>query len=133
MDPCKMRYAVLVGLGLGLVACALNNHTAAPASSALVPVQLYLFNRSGETVDLRVTLDDSVLYYAQVRSAVTPSEISGARLVERPAGKYRVVLHDFTHAQQITRVAPVVDSVVYIAVTTRENGSELSVSTRRPF
>jgi hypothetical protein len=42
-------------------------------------------------------------------------------------------LNDFTHAQQITRDVPVAESAIYIVVTTRETGSEVTVSTTRPF
>ena len=128
-----MKRLALFGFGFALLACAQNSRIASPASVPLTPVQLYVFNRSGQTADLKVALNDSVLYYAQVRSAVAPSEISGGRLVQRPAGKYRVVLNDFTHAQQITRDVPVAESVVYIVVTTRETGSEVNVTTTRPF
>ncbi|HEY8833156.1 MAG TPA: hypothetical protein VIM21_11700 [Gemmatimonadaceae bacterium] len=128
-----MRRHALYGFGFALLACAQNVRVASPASRPLTSVQLYLFNRSGQTADLKIALDDSVLYYAQVRTAVTPSEISGGRLVQRAPGKYRVILNDFTHAQQITRDVPVAESVVYIVVTTREAGSEMNVSTTRPF
>lgn len=105
------------------------------ASGGVSHIQLYVFNRSGATVDLKVALADSVLYYAQVLSAATPSEISGGRLVHRPPGTYRVTLQDFTHGQQ--RQADVraagTDDVVYITVRTDEKGSALSVSDRRPF
>jgi hypothetical protein len=123
----------LIGFFVAFVGCAHNApnaFTAAPRR--LAPVQLYLFNRSGKTVDLKVALDDSVLYYAQVRASA-PSEIAGGRLVHRSRGTYRVTLNDFTHAQQMTRDVPVAESGVYIVVTTREDGSRINVSTTRPF
>jgi hypothetical protein len=128
-----MNRLALFGFACISLACAQNLRTAPVPGRSLTSVQLYLFNRSGETADLKVALDDSVMYYAQVRSAATPSEISGGRLVQRRAGNYRVVLNDFTHAQQISRDVPVAESTVYIVVTTRESGSDVTVSTTRPF
>jgi hypothetical protein len=128
-----MRRLGLVGFFIAFVGCAHkapNTLTATPGQ--LAPVQLYLFNRSGKTVDLKVALDDSVLYYAQVRPSA-PSEIAGGRLVHRSRGTYRVTLNDFTHAQQVTRDVPVAESGVYIVVTTSEDGSRIDVSTARPF
>jgi hypothetical protein len=115
------------------IGCAHNSPKTVPVAGRLRFVQLYLFNQSGKTVDVKVALDDSVLYYAQVRSVVAPGEISGGRLVQRMPGLYHVVLNDFTHAQQFTRDVSVSDSTVYVVVRTRENGSELKVSTARPF
>jgi hypothetical protein len=128
-----MKRLALFGLACMSLACAQNVHTAPSPGRSLTSVQLYLFNRSGETADLKVALDDSVMYYAQVRSAGTPSEISGGRLVQRPAGNYHLVLNDFTHSQQVSRDVPVAESTVYIVVTTRESGSDVTISTARPF
>ena len=128
-----MKHLAIVALCLALIDCAHNSPKTAPTHAKLGFVQLYLFNQSGETVDLRVALNDSVLYYAQVRSIVSPNEISGGRLVQRTPGLYRVVLNDYTHAQQIARDVPVSDSTVYVVVRTRDTGSEVNVSTARPF
>jgi hypothetical protein len=129
-----MKALTLFSLSLVFLGCASNaQRTVSQASRPLTLVQLYLFNRSGKTADLRVALDDSVLYYAQVRSATIPSEISGGRLVQRAPGKYQLVLNDYTHSQQITREVPVNAQGVYIVVTTREDGSHVDVSTSRPF
>jgi hypothetical protein len=129
-----MKALTLVSLSLVLLGCASNRQQALRQTQRpLTLVQLYLFNRSGKTADLRVALDDSVLYYAQVRSATIPSEISGGRLVQRAPGRYHLVLNDYTHAQQITREVPVQAEGVYIVVTTREDGSHVDVSTTRPF
>jgi hypothetical protein len=127
-----MKSLSLVALSAAFVGCA---HAAKPAAytSRLVPIQLYVFNRSGKTVDLKVALDDSVLYYAQVRTIGIPSEISGGRLVQRAPGIYHVTVNDFTHAQQVTREVPARDSGLYIVVTTLEGGSKVEVSTNRPF
>ena len=128
-----MRGLALIGFCAASFACAHKApSTVASARGHLTPVQLYLFNRSGKTVDLKVALDDSVLYYAQVRASA-PSEIAGGRLVQRLPGTYHVILNDFTHAQQVRRDVPVAESVVYIVVTTSEEGSKVNVSTTRPF
>jgi hypothetical protein len=128
-----MRRLALIGFCVASLGCAHKApNTVAAAPSHLTPVQLYLFNRSGKTVDLKVVLDDSVLYYAQVRAS-GPSEIAGGRLVERSPGTYHVTLNDFTHAQQVTSDVPVAESIVYIVVTTSEEGSRVNVSTTRPF
>src|SRR5437763_16843118 len=90
-----------------LLGCATNPKPAAlPAHRQLSFIQLYLFNRSGNTADLRVALDDSVLYYAQVQSTTIPSAISGGRLVQRVPGSYRVVLNDYKHGQSMPRAVP---------------------------
>jgi len=128
-----MRGLALIGFCAASVACAHKApNTVAAARGHLTSMQLYLFNRSGKTVDLKVALDDSVLYYAQVRASA-PSEIAGGRLVQRLPGTYHVILNDFTHAQQVRRDVPVAESVVYIVVTTTEEGSKVNVSTTRPF
>jgi hypothetical protein len=129
-----MKALVLLSFSIVCLGCASNKQRAIKqASRPLTLVQLYLFNRSGKTVDLRVALDDSVLYYAQVRSVTIPSEISGGRLVQRAPGRYQLVLNDYTHAQQIRREVPVQEGGVYIVVTTREDGSHVDVSATRPF
>ena len=129
-----MKIATLALTIAALLGCATNPKPAAlPAHRQLSFIQLYLFNRSGNTADLRVALDDSVLYYAQVQSTTIPSAISGGRLVQRVPGSYRVVLNDYTHGQQITRDVSLNERVVYVVVTTKERGSELDVSTKRPF
>jgi hypothetical protein len=128
-----MKHLAIVALCVASIGCAHNSPKTAPTPAKLGFVQLYLFNQSGKTVDLKVALNDSVLYYAQVRSMVNPSEISGGRLVQRTPGLYRVVLNDYTHAQQIARDVPVSDSTVYVVVRTRDTGSEVNVSTARPF
>jgi len=123
-----------IGFSFALLGCMSGAGKAVPArASHLAPVQLYLFNRSGKTADLKIALGDSVLYYAQVRTITLATEISGARLVERVPGTYRVVLNDFTHGQYVTRDIPVGGSGIYIVVTTRQEGSQLVVSTTRPF
>jgi hypothetical protein len=128
-----MKLLAIVALSLSSISCTPNSTRTAPAYRKLGFVQLYLFNQSGKTADLKVALDDSVLYYAQVRSIATPGEISGGRLVQRIPGIYHLVLNDFTHAQQIARDVPVSDSTVYVVVRTRETGSEVQVSPARPF
>ena len=128
-----MKRLAILALCLTSISCAHNSPNTAPTYAKLGFVQLYLFNQSGKTADLKVALDDSVLYYAQVRSIVIPGEISGGRLVQRTPGLYHLMLNDFTHAQQIARDVPVSDSTVYVVVRTRETGSEVNVSTARPF
>ena len=129
-----MKIATLALTIAALMGCAaIPKPTPVPAHRQLSFIQLYLFNRSGNTADLKVALDDSVLYYAQVQSTTIPSAISGGRLVQRVPGSYRVVLNDYTHGQQITRDVSLNERVVYVVVTTKERGSELDVSTKRPF
>ena len=129
-----MKSLSLITLAAILLGCAHSPRPGlAPSTSHLGLVQLYLFNRSGKTVDLKVALDDSVLYYAQIRAVTVPSEISGGRLVQRAPGVYHVVVNDFTHAQQVTREVPVNESGIYVTVTTLEDGSKVDVSTKRPF
>jgi hypothetical protein len=133
MEGYVMKHLAIVALCLSSISCATNSPKTAPTYAKLEFVQLYLFNQSGKTVDLRVALDDSVLYYAQIQSIATPGEISGGRLVQRAPGLYHLVLNDFTHGQQIARDVPVSDSTVYVVVRTRETGSEVDVSLARPF
>jgi len=129
-----MKLTAFVLTVAALMGCATNpKPAAAPMHPQLSFVQLYLFNRSGSTADLKVALDDSVLYYAQVQSNTIPSTISGGRLVQRVPGSYRVVLNDYTHGQQITRDISLNERVVYLVVTTEERGSQLDISTKRPF
>jgi hypothetical protein len=129
-----MKALTLFSLSFVFLGCAsTTQRTVSQTARPRTPVQLYLFNRSGKTADLRVALDDSVLYYAQVLSATIPNEISGGRLVHRTRGRYQLVLNDYTHGQQINREVPVDAEVVYIVVTTREDGSHVDVSTSRPF
>jgi len=129
-----MKSLSLITLAAAVFGCAHSPKPApAPSTSRLGLVQLYLFNRSGKTVDVKVALDDSVLYYAQVRSVLVPSEISGGRLVQRAPGVYHVVVNDFTHGQQLTREVPVNESGVYVTVATLEGGSKVDVTTKRPF
>src|ERR687891_146519 len=102
-----------LALAVALTGCAaIPKPVVKPDHQQLSMVQLYLFNRSGKTADLRVSLDDSVLYYAQVQSITIPSAISGGRLVQRVPGRYRVVVNDYTHAQQIAREVPVAEDIV---------------------
>src|SRR2546423_1289866 len=129
----KMKRLALTAVCVASVGCAHNSPSAAARASQFKFVQLYLFNQSGKTVDLKVALDDTVLYYAQVRPIVIPGEISGGRLVQRTPGLYHVVLNDFTHGQQVSREVPLADSTVYVVVRTRDVGSQVNVSTTRPF
>lgn len=127
----SLSLIVLAGAALGCAHSAKSALTPSASRSALV--QLYVFNRSGKTVDLKVALDDSILYYAQVRTVSAPSEISGGRLVQRVPGVYHVVVNDYTHGQQLTREVPVKESGVFVTVTTLEDGSKVDVTTKRPF
>jgi hypothetical protein len=119
-------------VALAIVAC-IGVHRTNLDNSRLGFVQLLVVNRSGETADLRVNVDDSTLYYAQIRTVVTPSEISGTRLIELPLGDHVLVVHDFTHGQQLTRQLAIRREGLYVLVTTQSDGSHITVSTKNPL